>query len=362
MNRARPSPASLFDPLRQRDVTLRNRVGVSPMCTYSAEEGLAAPWHAAHLGARAIGGAGLVMTEATAVEPAGRITPNCLGLWSDAHVDALRPVTAAIRAGGAVPAIQLAHAGRKASTHRPWAEARGPVAEEDGGWTPVGPTADPFRPGDPSPRALSETDLEGVVNAFAAATERAQAAGFEVIEIHGAHGYLIHSFLSPLANRRDDGWGGDLAGRMRLALDVARAVRDAAGEATPVWMRLSAVDGPEDGWRIEDTVRLAVAAADAGVDLIDCSSGGAAPGARIEGGPGAQVPFAEAVRSQAGVASAAVGGITEPTQADAIVREGRADVVLLGRAMLRDPFWAIHAAQHLNRAAPWPDPYGWAVG
>ena len=358
----RAPSVSLFDPLRQRDVTLRNRVGVSPMCTYSAHDGLASAWHVAHLGARALGGAGVVISEATAVEPIGRITPHCLGLWSDAHVDALRPVTDAIRAGGAVPAVQLAHAGRKASTQRPWAEARGRVPEREGGWTPVGPTSEPFRPGDPPPEELDERALERIVSAFAAATERALAAGFEVIEIHGAHGYLIHSFLSPLVNRRDDGWGGDVGGRTRLAREGARAVRGAAGEATPVWTRLSAVDGPEGGWRLEDTVLLAGDLAEAGVDLIDCSSGGAAPGARIPIGPNDQVPFAEAVRREAGVASAAVGGITDPAQADAIVREGRADVVLIGRAMLRDPFWAIHAAQRLERPVPWPDPYGWTVG
>lgn len=353
---------TLFDPLRQRDVTLRNRIGVSPMCTYSAEDGLANAWHVAHLGARAIGGAGLVMAEATAVEAAGRITPNCLGLWSDAHVDALRPVAEAIGRVGAVPAIQLAHAGRKASTWRPWAPSRGRVPPDEGGWRPEGPTDVAFRPGDPPPERLDDAAIERLVASFGAAAERARAAGFQIVEIHAAHGYLIHSFLSPLVNDRQDRWGGDVEGRSRFASRVVASVREAVDDGTPVWMRVSAVDGPEEGWRIDDTVRLAREAADRGVDLIDCSAGGAVPGARLPVGNDDQVAFAQAVRAQAGVASAAVGGIHDPHQADAIVREGQADVVLLGRAMLHDPYWALHAAQTLERPVPWPDPYAWTMG
>ncbi len=355
---------SLFEPLSLRDVTLRNRIGVSPMCTYSveAQDGLAGPWHVAHLGARAIGGAGLVMSEATAVEARGRISPQDLGIWSDAHVDALRPVAAAIAEQGAVPAIQLAHAGRKASGHRPFDATSGVVPAEEGGWTPVGPTAAPFRPGDPAPEPLSGDGIAEVVRAFAAAAERAVAAGFRVLEVHGAHGYLIHSFLSPLVNDRRDAWGGGLDGRARLALAAVAAVREAAPDGLPVWLRVSASDWREDGWTIDDTVELAGRAREAGADLIDCSSGGAVPGVAIPKGPNFQVPFAEAVRRRAGMPSAAVGAITDPAQADAIVREGRADLVLLGRAMLRDPHWAVNAALRLGAEVPWPRQYGWAVG
>jgi 2,4-dienoyl-CoA reductase-like NADH-dependent reductase (Old Yellow Enzyme family) len=355
---------TLFEPLSMRDVTMRNRIGVSPMCTYSVEarDGLATPWHVAHLGARAIGGAGLVMTEAAAVESRGRISPQDLGIWSDAHVDALRPVAAAIAGQGAVPAVQLAHAGRKAGTFRPFDDARGVVPLSEGGWTPVGPTATPFRPGDPAPESLDERGIAEVVAAYGAAAERAVAAGFRVLEVHGAHGYLIHSFLSPLSNDRSDRWGGGVEGRSRLALAVVEAVRDATPEGLPVWLRVSASDGHEDGWTLDDTVELAGRARDVGADLIDCSSGGVVPGAKIPAGPNHQVPFAEAVRRRAGVSSAAVGGITDPAQADAIVREGRADVVLLGREMLRDPHWAVNAARRLGAEVPWARPYGWAVG
>jgi 2,4-dienoyl-CoA reductase-like NADH-dependent reductase (Old Yellow Enzyme family) len=354
----------LFEPFRLRDVTLRNRIGVSPMCTYAvdARDGRAGPWHVAHLGARAIGGAGVVIAEATAVLPEGRISPQDLGLWSDAHVDALRPVTAAIREQGAVPAIQLAHAGRKASTYRPFDEASGFVPRSEGGWTPVGPSAAPFRPGDPVPTALDEAGIRRVVDAFAAAAARAVDAGFELVEVHAAHGYLLHAFLSPLVNDRADGWGGDRDGRARLALAVVAAVRNAIPEGLPVWLRVSASDWREDGWNAGDTVWLAGRAQEAGADLIDCSSGGAVPGVAIPAGPDYQVPFAEAVRRDAGVPSAAVGGIVDPAQADAIVREGRADVVLLGRAMLRDPHWPVHAAERLGAPAPWARSYGWAVG
>lgn len=354
----------LFDPLRLRDVTLRNRIGVSPMCTYAvdARDGRAGPWHVAHLGARAIGGAGVVVAEATAVLPEGRISPEDLGLWSDAQVDALRPVTAAIREQGAVPAIQLAHAGRKASTYRPFDAASGFVAPSDGGWTPVGPTATPFRPADPVPTELDAAGIQRVVDAFAAAAARAVDAGFEVVEVHAAHGYLLHAFLSPLVNDRDDRWGGDRDGRARLALAVVAAVRDALPDALPAWLRVSASDWRDDGWSVADTVWLAGRAREAGADLIDCSSGGAVPGVAIPTGPNYQVPFAEAVRRDAGVPAAAVGGIVDPAQADAIVREGRADLVLLGRAMLRDPHWPVHAAERLGAPAPWPRSYGWAVG
>lgn len=355
---------NLFEPLTQRSVTLRNRIGVSPMCTYMSEarDGLATSWHVAHVGARAIGGAGLVMTEATAVLPEGRITPNDLGIWSDAHADAMGRMAEAIRTAGAVPAIQLAHAGRKASTYRPWGtEGRGVVPEAEGGWPAFGPTDTPFREGDPAPQPLDETGLEQVIDAFATAARRAVEVGFEVIEVHAAHGYLLHSFLSPLVNTRSDAWGGDYAGRTRLLREVVRAVRETVPESLPVWVRVSATDAHPDGWAPEDTVDLSRDLATLGVDLVDCSSGGAAPGARLEPAPLHQVPFAEAVKAAGATASAAVGGITTAEEADAILREGRADVVLLGRAMLAEPAWALHAARRLGVQTPWQEAYGWAL-
>lgn len=348
----------LFEPMRQRGVTLRNRLGVSPMCTYSADamDGLATPWHVAHLGARAIGGFGLVIAEATAVEPRGRITPQDLGLWSDAQVDAWRPVTAAVEAAGAVPGVQLAHAGRKASTFRPWAPRSGRVPVAEGGWTPVGPTGEPFRPEDGEVEVLTEAGVRGVVEAFAAAAARAVDAGFRMVEVHGAHGYLLHQFLTPLVNRREDAYGGSVEGRERLLLEVVRAVRAAVPEDVPVWLRLSATDWVEGGLTVDDTVRVARRAREAGADLVDCSSGGAVPYAKVPAAPCYQVPFAAAVRA-AGVPSAAVGLITTPPQAEAVVAEGRADVVLLGREALRDPHFPLRAARELGVPAPWPPQY-----
>jgi len=348
----------LFEPLRQRGVTLRNRLAVSPMCTYSADamDGRPTPWHVAHLGARAIGGFGLVIAEATAVEPRGRITPQDLGLWSDAQVDAWRPVTAAVTAAGAVPGVQLAHAGRKASTFRPWAPRSGRVPVAEGGWTPVGPTAEPFRSEDGEVEALTEAGVRGVVEAFAAAAARAVDAGFRLVEVHGAHGYLLHQFLTPLVNRREDAYGGSVEGRERLLLEVVRAVRAAVPEDVPVWLRVSATDWVEGGLTVDDTVRVARHAREAGVDLVDCSSGGAVPYAKVPAAPGYQVPFAAAVRA-AGVPSAAVGLITTPAQAEAVVADGQADVVLLGREALRDPHFPLRAARELGVPAPWPPQY-----
>jgi 2,4-dienoyl-CoA reductase-like NADH-dependent reductase (Old Yellow Enzyme family) len=364
----------LFEPLRLRDARLRNRVAMSPMCTYSAEDGRANDWHLVHLGARAAGGVGLVVVEATAVEARGRISPFDLGLWRDDQVDGLRRVADFVRSQGAASAVQLAHAGRKASTHRPWAPASGAVADEDGGWPVVGATAEPFSPKLRTPTALDEGGIADLVTAFADAAARADAASFDAVEIHAAHGYLIHQFLSPLVNSRDDRYGGDFAGRSRLLREVVRAVRGALPEAKPLLLRISATDWVEGGWTPDDSVRLAGELAGLGVDLVDCSSGGAIAGVQIPAQPGYQVPFAERVRREAGVASGAVGRITTAAQADAIVREGRADVVLLGKALLDDPQWAVHAAQELNgaperRAAgtddvkpPWPVPYGWVFG
>jgi len=352
----------LFTPLRLRDLTLRNRVAMSPMCTYSAREGHADDWHVVHLGARAAGGIGLVIAEATAVEARGRISPQDLGLWRDEQVDGLRRVAAAVRALGTASAVQLAHAGRKASTHRPWAPARGAVADADGGWPVVGPTATPFSPTLRTPVALAETELPVVVRAFADAAARADAAGFDAVEIHAAHGYLLHQFLSPLVNDRDDGYGGDFDGRSRLLREVATAVRAVWPEGKPLLVRISASDWADGGWTVDDSVRLARWLAGLGVDLIDCSSGGAVAGVAIPAGPGYQVPFAERIRREAGVATGAVGRITTAEQADTIVRDGRADLVLLGKPLLQEPQWALRAAAELGAEVPWPVPYAWVFG
>lgn len=343
--------ASLFDPLELRGVQLRNRVAVSPMCQYSSRDGFAGDWHLVHLGARAVGGAGLVLTEATAVEARGRISPRDLGLWRDEHVDALARITDFVHAAGAAVGVQLAHAGRKASTYHPWAGRHGGVPEDEGGWAVVGPGAVPFAPGYATPSALTDDGLATVVAAFEAAAGRALAAGFDVVEIHGAHGYLLHSFLSPLSNARSDAYGGDFEGRTRLLREVVTAVRAVWPEDRPLFVRLSATDWREDGWTGDDTVRLARQLVDLGVDLIDCSSGGVVPGVEVPAAPNYQVPFARRVRTEAGMPSGAVGLITRPEQAQAIVERGEADLVLLAREMLRDPSWSQHAARELGADA-----------
>ncbi|MEU4771803.1 NADH:flavin oxidoreductase/NADH oxidase [Micromonospora sp. NPDC023644] len=354
--------SALFTPLTLRTVTLPNRIALAPMCQYTAgPDGLPTDWHLVHLGARAVGGAGLVMTEATAVLPEGRISPQDTGLWSAAHVDAWRPVTAFVAAHGAAPVVQLAHAGFKASTYRPWAPRRGGVPDAEGGWTPVGPGSAPFVPDYRVPTALDEAGIAGVVEAFAAAGGRAVDAGFAAVEIHAAHGYLLHEFLSPLTNHRNDGWGGDRSGRMRLTLEVARAVRAAVGEDVPVLTRISATDWEPAGWTAEDSVVLAGELAAAGVDLVDCSSGGASATATVPVGPGYQVPLAARVRREAGVATGAVGLIVEPEQAEEIVASGDADLVLLGRELLRDPYWPHRAAAKLGATPTWPDQYARAT-
>ncbi|MEH1013848.1 NADH:flavin oxidoreductase/NADH oxidase [Micromonospora sp. CPCC 206060] len=352
----------LFSPLPLRTVTLPNRVAMAPMCQYSAgPDGLPTDWHRVHYGARAVGGAGLIITEATAVLPEGRISPQDTGLWSDAHVDAWRPITAFLAGQGTVPAVQLAHAGFKASTYRPWATRRGGVPDDEGGWTPVGPSAEPFVPGYRIPDALDTAGIAAVVEAFGAAAGRAIAAGFAAVEIHAAHGYLLHEFLSPLTNRRTDGYGGDLAGRMRLTLEVARSVRAAVGDDIPVLARISATDWVDGGWTVDDSVSLAAELARAGIDLVDCSSGGASATAQIPVGPGYQVPLATRVRAGAGVPTGAVGLITEPEQAEEIVASGAADLVLLGRELLREPYWPRQAAAKLGAGPGWPAQYQRAV-
>jgi len=348
--------SALFTPLRLRETTLRNRIAVSPMCQYSARDGLATAWHLVHLGSRAIGGAGLVIAEASAVRPEGRITPDDTGLWSDAQAEAWAPIARFVKEQGAVPAIQLAHAGRKASTEAPW-HGGGPAAEGARGWRPVGPSPLPFAEGHPVPRELSADEITAIVGAFRDAARRAEQAGFEVVEIHMAHGYLLHQFLSPLTNRRADEYGGTLENRMRLPLEVARAVREAFPVERPILARISATDWVEGGWDLEQSIALARELREAGVDLVDCSSGGLVPHAKVPLAPGYQVPFAEAIRERAGVMTGAVGLITEPAQAEALVAEGKADLVLLARQMLRDPYWPLHAAQALGADVGWPVQY-----
>jgi 2,4-dienoyl-CoA reductase-like NADH-dependent reductase (Old Yellow Enzyme family) len=346
----------LFSSLTVREVTFRNRIAVSPMCQYSSEDGFANDWHLVHLGSRAVGGAGLVMTEAAAVEPRGRISPADLGLWKDEHVEMLARIARFIRRQGAVPGIQLAHAGRKASTRVPW-EGGAVIPESEGGWQAAAPSPIPFRPEEPVPAELTRSGIRSIAEAFAAAARRAAAAGFQVVEIHGAHGYLINEFLSPLSNRRTDEYGGSFENRARFALEVAAAVRGAWPDSLPLFMRISAIDWVEDGWRIEDSVELARRLRALGVDLVDCSSGGLVPYAKVQPGPGYQVPFAARIRRETGVLTGAVGLITAPHQADAIIRDGQADMVLLAREFLRDPYWPLHAAKALGAPAEIPKQY-----
>ena len=349
--------AHLFSPFVVRSLTLKNRIVVSPMCEYSSVDGFANDWHLVHLGSRAIGGAGLVLTEAAAVVPEGRITAGDLGLYHDEHVEKWRAINDFLHAHGAATGIQLAHAGRKASTAAPW-EGGAPVGPERGGWRPiVGPSALPFDEGYQTPAALSTGAIDALVRAFVAATRRALEAQFDVIEIHAAHGYLVHSFLSPLSNRRGDAYGGSLANRARFLYEIVDGVRAAWPAERPLFVRISASDWTEGGWNAQESVELARGLRTRGVDLVDCSTGGNVPRATIPVAPGYQVPFAETVRADAGIATGAVGMITEPQQADAIVREGKADLVLLARELLRDPYWPLHAARALGVDVAWPVQY-----
>ena len=337
----------LFSPLEIRGIKFRNRIVVSPMCQYSCEDGFATDWHLVHLGSRAVGGAALVIVEATAVEPRGRISPGDMGLWKDDQIAPLARAAKFIKAQGSVPGIQIAHAGRKASTAAPWTGGR-VVNQADGGWIPFAPSALPFREGEPTPLALSASQIHALVAAFTATARRALEAGFEVLEIHGAHGYLLHEFLSPLANQRTDEYGGSYENRIRFMLEVVSAVRGVWPESLPLFLRLSATDWAEGGWTLEDSVELARRVKPLGVDLVDCSSGAMVPWAKIPVAPGFQVSFAEQIRREANILTGAVGLITEPAQADAIVRSGQADLVLLARELLRDPYWPMHAAKALG--------------
>ena len=348
---------ALFDPLTIHGVTLRNRIGVSPMCQYSYREGFSNDWQLVHLGARAAGGVGLIITEASAVEARGRITPYDVGLWSDAHIDPLVRVTRFIKEQGAVAGIQIAHAGRKACTDRPWNGGKPILPGDPRFWQAVGSSPLPFAEGHQTPQELSKAGIREVQDAFRAAAVRALAAGFEWLEIHGAHGYLIHSFYSPLSNRRTDEYGGSFENRIRFLLETVRAVRPVWPERLPLTVRLSGTDWVEGGWVVEEAVQLSRRLKQEGVDLIDCSGGGNVADARVPVGASYQVPISEAVRKGADILTATVGLITEPMQADEIIRNHRADVVLLGRQMLRDPHWALHAAQSLKQPAPVPVQY-----
>ena len=357
-------PKSLFSPLVQRSVTFPNRVAVSPMCQYSYVDGFSNDWQFVHLGSRAVGGAGTVFAEATAVSPEGRITPGDLGLWSDAHMAPLAKITEFVKGQGAIPAIQLAHAGRKASMPIPWAASHKALSASEGGWQAVAPASEPFAEEFSTPRALDRAGMDKVIADFAAATRRAEAAGFLLVEIHGAHGYLLHEFLSPLSNTRTDEYGGSFDNRVRFPLEVVRAVRANFPVELPVWMRLSVTDWvapsdeiPDCGLTVEDSIAFARLLKTEGIDLVDCSSGGNDPRQQIPVGPGYQVAFAERIRREAGMATAAVGMITAPEQADQIIRTGQADVVSLAREMLRDPYWPLRAAEALHKPGVWPVQY-----
>jgi 2,4-dienoyl-CoA reductase-like NADH-dependent reductase (Old Yellow Enzyme family) len=346
----------LFSPIRLRGLTVRNRIFMSPMCQYSSLDGLPTDWHLVHLGSRAVGGAGLVMVEATAVSPEGRITPADSGMWSDQHGQAFRRIADFVRGQGAAAGIQLAHAGRKASTDVPW-RGGGPLSAQQGGWQPLAPTALPFAPGHPEPREMPRQDMEEVIGQFVRAARRSLAAGFQVVEIHMAHGYLLHSFLSPISNRRCDEYGGSFQNRARLPLAVARAVRNEWPADLPVFVRISAADWLEGGWDLSQSVSFSRLLMEVGIDVVDCSSGGLSPDANIPVGPGFQTPFAAKIREQAGIATAAVGMITDPVQAEHVLRTGQADAVVLARAFLRDPYWPLRAARELGGEADWPLQY-----
>ena len=347
---------ALFTPVSLREVRMRNRIAVSPMCQYACEDGMATDWHFVHLGSRAVGGAGLVMTEAAAVEARGRISPNDLGIWDDDQIEPLARIARFIESQGAVAGMQIAHAGRKASTARPW-DGGAQIPAERGGWRPVAPSSIPFLDNECPPEELTMPEIRRIGAAFAAAARRAVEAGFRVLEIHAAHGYLLHEFLSPLSNQRTDEYGGPLGHRIRALCDVTWAVREVWPAAFPLFVRISVTDWAEDGWDADQSVLLAQRLKPLGVDLIDCSSGWLLPRVMIPIGPGYQVPFAERIRQEAGIATGAVGLITEPEQANEIIASGKADIVLLAREMLRDPYWPLHAARRLGSKLAPPVPY-----
>ena len=347
---------SLFEPFSTRGLTLPHRIVVSPMCEYSSTDGFATEWHLVHLGSRAVGGAALVVTEATAVTADGRISPNDLGIYRDAHVEMLQRIIRFIHGQGSAAGMQLAHAGRKGSTQRPW-EGHTAVPPDQGGWIPVAPCEEPFSPTYAVPRVLETAEIPGIARAFADAAIRARNAGFDLLELHAAHGYLIHEFLSPITNMRTDRYGGSFENRIRLCLEVVEAVRHVWPERAPLWLRISATDWVPGGWDVDQSVELAGRVRERGVDLIDCSSGGLVLHQQIAVGPGYQVPFAGRIKREAAVPTAAVGLITTARQADDIIRQEQADCVLLARELLRDPYFPLHAARELGVKLPWPAQY-----
>lgn len=346
----------LFQPLKIKSVEFKNRIGVSPMCMYSSKDGFANDWHLVHLGSRAVGGAGLIISEATAVSPEGRISPDDLGIWKDEHVEKLKQVTGFLEAQGSVPGIQLAHAGRKASTSSPW-KGGTLVSKEEGGWQPVAPSAKPFFEEHPAPIELDTTGIEKVISDFREAAKRAFLAGFKVVEIHAAHGYLLHEFLSPLSNERTDEFGGSFENRCRLMLKVVEAVQREWPQELPLFVRISASDWARDGWNEEESVKLSRLLLDRGVDLIDCSSGGLIPNVTIPVKKKYQVPFSEKIRSEAGIMTAAVGLITTPEEAEEVLQKEQADMIFLGREMLRNPYFPMEAASKLDGELEWAKQY-----
>jgi 2,4-dienoyl-CoA reductase-like NADH-dependent reductase (Old Yellow Enzyme family) len=351
----------LLSPLTIRSIAFRNRIAMSPMCMYSSEDGFANDFHLVHLGSRAIGGVALVMVEATAVTAEGRISPADMGIWKDEHIEPLARIARFVEAHGAVPGIQLAHAGRKASCDRPWNGGGSLKTPEEGGWPVMGPSPLPFDAGDPVPKAMSAADIAHCVGAWEAAARRALAAGFKVIELHAAHGYLMHEFLSPLSNNRTDEYGGSLENRMRLLLETARRLRDVIPHELPLFVRISATDWADGGWDIEQSIVLCQQLKTLGVDLVDVSSGGTTPDAKIPVARGYQIPFAGRIRDEAEIRTGGVGLITDPQFADEIITSGQADLVFIGRELLREPYWAIKAQHAMEVEPSWPIQYGYAV-
>jgi 2,4-dienoyl-CoA reductase-like NADH-dependent reductase (Old Yellow Enzyme family) len=348
--------SKLFSPFTLRKIKFKNRIFVSPMCQYSSPDGMPTDWHLVHLGSRAVGGAALVMVEATAVSPEGRISPDDSGIWEDGHAEAFAQISRFILEQGAVPGIQLAHAGRKASTDAPW-RGGGPLGPKERGWQPLAPSSIPFSDGFPLPREMTTKDIEAVLGRFIDAAKRSLAAGFQVVEIHSAHGYLLHEFLSPLSNQRADEYGGSLENRMRFPLRVARAIRDVWPGRFPVFVRISATDWVDGGWDLAQSIQFCIRLREMGIDLIDCSAGYLMPSVHIPEGPGYLTPFAAAIRREAKIATGTVGFITDPVQAEQIVATELADAVFLARQMLRDPYWPLHAAKTLGVDLPWPVQY-----
>jgi 2,4-dienoyl-CoA reductase-like NADH-dependent reductase (Old Yellow Enzyme family) len=349
--------SKLFTPIKIRNIELKNRIIVSPMCQYSSVEGVPNDWHLVHLGSRAVGGAGLIFTEATAVSSEGRISPDDAGIWNDDQANAYKKITSFIKSQNSVPGIQLAHAGRKASTFSPW-KGTGKVDIENEGWQTIAPSSIPFADNFPHPKEMNENDIKLVIEQFVKAALRSLEAGFEVIELHYAHGYLVHEFYSPISNKRKDKYGGSLENRCRFAVEITKSVRNSIPDTTPLFVRISSTDWIDGGWDIEQSIQLSKWLKDVGADLIDCSSGGNVQKAQIPVGAGYQVPFAQRIKNEASILTGAVGLITSAEQAEHIITTGQADVVILAREMLRDPYWAMHAAKKLNVDLPdWPKKY-----